>query len=88
MSMQKYRVQFVKAGMTIDIPEDGIILEHALRAGLNVAYGCQGGSCGTCMVKVIGDVFQWGRCIDDEEKADGYALICSSYPRSDLVIDG
>jgi len=85
---EKYRVHFSKSGRSIEIPEDGIILECALREGLNLAYGCQGGSCGTCMVKVHGEVFQWGRCIDEEEKAEGYALICSSYPRSDLVIEG
>ncbi len=83
-----FKCQFLQAGKTIEVPEDGIILEYALRNGLDVAYGCQGGSCGTCMVKVQGEVFQWGRCIDDEEKAQGYALICSSYPQSDLIIDG
>lgn len=84
----KHKVHFKRCDRTIEIPEDGIILEHALRAGLDVAYGCQGGSCGTCMVKVTGQVFQWGRAIDDEEKEQGYALICSSYPMSDLEIDG
>lgn len=85
--MATYRVHFKRCNRTLDIPEDGIILEHALRAGLDVEYGCQGGSCGTCMVKVEGEVFQWGRAIDEEEVAQGYALICSSYPKSDLVID-
>lgn len=86
--MQMYRVEFATSGTTIEIPENGIILEHALRAGLRPTYGCQGGSCGTCMVKVQGDVYQWGRAIDEEEIEAGYALICSSYPRSDLVIEG
>lgn len=84
--MQKFHVHFTRSDRTIEIPEDGIILEAALREGLDVSYGCQGGSCGTCMVKVEGEVYQWGRCIDDEEKAEGYALICSSYPRSNLTV--
>lgn len=83
-----YRVHFKRSGRTLDIPEDGIILEQALRAGLDLSFGCQGGSCGTCMVKVEGEVFQWGRAIGDDEKEQGYALICSSYALSDLVIDG
>ena len=83
-----YKVNFKRSGRVLDIPEDGIILEYALKAGLNVTYGCQGGSCGTCMVAVKGEVFQWGRAIDDEEKEQGYALICSSYPMSDLEVDG
>ncbi|MBM3460924.1 MAG: 2Fe-2S iron-sulfur cluster binding domain-containing protein [Armatimonadetes bacterium] len=86
--MQTYRVTFKKSGRSIDVPENGIVLEWGLRAGLDITYGCQGGSCGTCMVRVEGEVFQWGRAIDEEEMAQGYALICSSYPRSDLVIDG
>jgi ferredoxin len=85
--MKTYAVEFRKSGRTLQIPENGIILEHALRSGLNVVFGCQGGSCGTCMVLVEGETQQWGRCIDAEEKAQGYALICSAYPCSDLVID-
>jgi len=54
---------------------------------MQITYGCQGGSCGTCMVKVDGELFQWGRAIDEEEMAEGYALICSSYPRGDLAVD-
>lgn len=86
-TMQSYRVHFKKSGRTIEVPEDGIILECALRAGMQITYGCQGGSCGTCMVKVDGEIFQWGRAIDEEEMAEGYALICSSYPRGELSID-
>lgn len=85
--MTTYRVHFKRSGRTLDIPEDAIILEYALRAGLSLTYGCQGGSCGTCMVKVEGQVFQWGHAIDEEEIAQGYTLICSSYPQSDLIID-
>lgn len=82
-----FKVHFSRSQRTLEIAEDGIILEQALRNGLNVDYGCQGGSCGSCMVKVKGEVFQWGRAIDDDEKAQGLALICSAYPLGDLEID-
>lgn len=85
--MTKYRVEFRGSGRTMDMAEDGIILEQALKAGIRPAYSCQSGSCGTCMVRVEGEVFQWGRCIDADEMGRGYVLICSAYPRSDLVID-
>lgn len=85
--MKKYRVEFRQSGRTIEVAEDGILLEQALRAGLRPRYSCQGGSCGTCMVQVQGQVFQWGRCISEEEKAQGFVLLCSSYAESDLVID-
>lgn len=82
-----HTIRFTRSGRTIDVPEDAIILEQALRSGLDVEYGCQGGSCGTCMVRVSGEVFQWGRAIDEDEKANGLVLICSAYALSDLEID-
>lgn len=85
--MTNHRVHFTRSGRTLDIPDDAIILEHALRNGLDLPYGCQGGSCGTCMVAVKGEVFGWGRAISDEDRANGYALICSSYALSDLEIE-
>ena len=85
--MKRYRVELTRSGAVLEVPEDGIILEHALRQGARLDYGCQGGSCGACMVRVEGQVEQWGRCIDEAEKAAGYVLICSAYPCSDLRID-
>lgn len=85
--IKTHKVHFKKSGRTIEMPENGIILEQALRNGLDVAFGCQGGSCGTCMCEVQGEVFQWGRAIDEEEKAQGKVLICSAYALSDLEID-
>lgn len=85
--MKTYTVEFRRTGRTLSMPENAIILEHALRQGIDLVYGCQGGSCGTCMVRVEGQTTQWGRCIDEEDVAAGYVLICSAYPNSDLVVD-
>lgn len=85
--LKSNKVHFKRSGRTLDIPENGIILEQALRNGLDVPYGCQGGSCGTCMTRVDGEVFQWGRAISEEEKGDGQVLICSAYALGDLEID-
>ncbi|MHB2021494.1 MAG: 2Fe-2S iron-sulfur cluster-binding protein [Candidatus Xenobia bacterium] len=82
-----FRVEFRRLGQTLEIGEREIILEKALDAGLELDYGCLGGSCATCMVRVHGEVFQWGVAIDDDEKAAGKVLICSAYPRADLVIE-
>jgi len=85
--LRRFQVKFARSGRTIDIPEDGVILQHALRAGIPLSYSCQAGVCGSCMAAVQGEVVQWGRCIDDGQKTAGFVLLCSAYPCSDLIID-
>lgn len=57
------------------------LLQAALRAGLNLNYGCGNGSCGMCKVRVTaGEV---ARCapsdypLSEAEKSQGYVLACA-----------
>lgn len=57
------------------------LLHAALRAGLNMNYGCGDGSCGMCKVRVTsGEVVRTAPtayALSEAEKAQGYVLACA-----------
>lgn len=67
------------------------VLEAALRAGLSIAYGCSNGNCGECKARVVSGEVREVRphdfVIGETERAQGYALLCSVAPVTDLVIE-
>lgn len=71
--------------------EDEPILAAGLRHGFNLRYGCKHGGCGSCKTLIIdGEVDQSAAssfALMDFEREQGYALLCSAYPLSDVVID-
>lgn len=88
---QTYTVQIQHAGKThtIQVPEDQIVLQAADAAGLDLPSSCNAGVCTTCAAQLLeGNVEQSdGMGISPELQKQGYALLCVSYPRSDLKIE-
>jgi NAD(P)H-flavin reductase/ferredoxin len=70
---------------------DETVLAAGLRQGFNLRYGCKHGGCGSCKALIVeGEVDQSEAssfALMDFEREQGYALLCSAYPLSDLVID-
>jgi len=64
------------------------ILEQGEEAGLILPYSCRAGMCGRCKVKLVaGEVEQLATDgLTEEEIAQGYILICSSIPKSDVTV--
>jgi len=87
---QTYTVEIHHQGKshTIQVPEDKIILRAASAAGLDLPSSCNAGVCTTCAAQILeGTVEQSeGMGISPELQQQGYALLCVSYPRSDLKI--
>ncbi len=87
---QTYTVEIHHQGEThtIQVPEDKIILRAASAAGLDLPSSCNAGVCTTCAAQILeGTVEQSeGMGISPELQQQGYALLCVSYPRSDLKI--
>jgi ferredoxin len=82
-----YTCEFVDEGVEVEVPEDEYILEAALDADVDLQYSCLQGVCSSCSAKVEGDIDQGEeRVLTDWEKQQGYALLCVSYPQSDLTI--
>ena len=88
---QTYTVEIHHQGeiLTIQVPEDQIILRAASAAGLGLPSSCNAGVCTTCAAQILeGTVEQSeGMGISPELQQQGYALLCVSYPRSDLKIE-
>lgn len=74
---------------TVPIPADHYILESIERQGIRLPFACRNGACTTCAVRVLsGDLHQpEAMGLSLELQKQGYALLCVSYPRSDLVVE-
>lgn len=87
-----YQVKIEPSGHTFSVEAGESVLEAALRQGIELPYGCRGGSCGSCRGRVIsgsvsypGDVLP--PALEPEQAAAGEALFCQAMPQEDLGID-
>lgn len=74
---------------TIQVPEDRYILQTAETQGLELPFSCRNGACTTCAVRVLsGEIYQpEAMGLSPELRKRGYALLCVSYPRSDIEVE-
>jgi CDP-4-dehydro-6-deoxyglucose reductase len=88
-----YVAHLAKSGQQFPIGEDETILEAAENAGIILSYSCRGGTCRSCITRVLS-----GRAehdpeyadelsIDRDEIVDGYRLLCSALAYSDLELE-
>ncbi|AFY79409.1 MAG: 2Fe-2S iron-sulfur cluster binding domain-containing protein [Hydrococcus sp. C42_A2020_068] len=74
---------------TLKVPEDKYILRSAELQSCELPFSCRNGACTTCAVRVLsGEIYQpEAMGLSPELKQKGYALLCVSYPRSDLEVE-
>lgn len=66
---------------------DKSLLEGALAAGVEVPHLCRTGTCGVCAARVLeGNVDMADFLLDDAQKEQGFVLLCTTQPTSDVVI--
>lgn len=73
------------------LPDDEYILYSAEkeRGEEILPFACRHGACTTCAVRVLkGEVYQKEAMgLSPDLRKKGYALLCVSYPRSDLIVE-
>ena len=74
---------------TVRVPEDRYILHSSENQGGDLPFACRNGACTTCAVRVLsGQVYQpEAMGLSPKLRQAGYALLCVSYPRSDLEVE-
>jgi ferredoxin len=80
-------------GRYFEVAPGETVLEAALQAGIDIPYSCRGGTCRTCMSRVISGsiehdpLYADDLLIDADEVAAGYRLLCSSFAHGDSVVE-
>jgi len=74
---------------TLEVPADRYILQTAENQGAELPFSCRNGDCTTCAVRILeGEVDQpEAMGLSPDLRRRGYALLCVSYPRSDLLVE-
>jgi ferredoxin len=74
---------------TIKVAESQTILDAAQNASIDLPFSCSAGVCTTCAAQILsGEVEQSdGMGVSPELQAEGYALLCVAYPRSDIKLE-
>ena len=88
---QTYNVEINHQGttQTVRVAEDCNILDAARDAGIDLPFSCSAGVCTTCAAQIIeGKVEQSeGMGLSPDLQAEGYALLCVAYPRSNIKLE-
>jgi ferredoxin len=86
-----YTVEIHHQGNThvLTVPEDQTILAASQAAGLDLPTSCSAGICTTCAALITeGTVDQSDAMgVSPELQEQGFALLCVSYPRSDIKLE-
>jgi CDP-4-dehydro-6-deoxyglucose reductase, E3 len=84
-------VRVIPSGHDFFVEGTESILDASVRAGLNLAYGCSSGNCGTCKARVVsGEVCKTRDSdfvLSDRERQLGHILTCSNTAVTDLVLE-
>lgn len=87
----KYKVRIEPAEVEVICDENQTILDACLRNGVWVPHACTHGTCATCKSRLIDGEVDFGLASNfalmDFEREEGYVLLCTAKPKSDLVIE-
>lgn len=87
----KITVNYRQIGQTqtFMVPEDEYILRSIEQQGFEIPFSCRNGACTTCAVRVLsGDLEQrYAMGLSLDLQRQGYALMCVSHAKSDLVVE-
>ncbi|MCS6762835.1 MAG: CDP-6-deoxy-delta-3,4-glucoseen reductase [Candidatus Protistobacter heckmanni] len=86
-----HEVTIAPSGRKFIVEDEETILGAALRAGVNLPYGCKNGACGSCKGKVAAGSVVQGKhapsALSLQDKAAGMALFCCATLTGDVTIE-
>jgi CDP-4-dehydro-6-deoxyglucose reductase len=88
--LKEFEVTISSSGKRFRVREGENVLAAALRQGVMLPYSCKNGTCGSCKGLLergaVHYPFHPPLALEEEEKAEGYALLCQAEPREDLLV--
>ena len=86
-----YTITLTPSADVVACRRDETVLSAILRSGAKVVFGCRGGGCGICKMRLGSGRVDHGRCsaavLSDDEKRDGLFLSCQARPLGDLTVE-
>ncbi len=86
-----HRITLTPVGDAVACGPEESVLAAILGSGASVVFGCRGGGCGTCKMRLISGRVEHGRCsaavLPEEEKTYGWFLSCQAQALSDLTVE-
>lgn len=92
MGVKQYKITIEPTGEEFFCNDNQFILQAMQKAGCGpIHYGCFGGGCGVCKMRVFSGEFDIAKKmskahISDGEKSKGIVLICCVKPRSNITL--
>jgi len=86
-----YTITLSPVGDAVACAPEESVLAAILSSGASVVFGCRGGGCGTCKMRLISGRVEHGRCsaavLPEEEKEYGWFLSCRARALTDLTVE-
>ncbi|MBV9313306.1 MAG: 2Fe-2S iron-sulfur cluster binding domain-containing protein [Pseudonocardia sp.] len=86
-----YEIHFDPIDEVIECGQDETILDAAFRQGYNLVHGCREGQCSGCKAFLLKGEVSLKRyssfALSDVEEEQGYTLLCSAMPDSDVDVE-
>jgi ferredoxin len=87
---ETYTITLLPMGEVFPCSPGETVLSAILRSGARVFFGCTGGGCGVCKMRLISGHLAYGRysadVLSEAERREGFFLSCQAKPVSDLTI--
>lgn len=84
-------VRLENSGRFFETSDGETVLDAAERSGINLPYSCRDGICGTCKARLCSGEVDYGfyasSALSEEEREQGYFLMCCGTAQSDLLVD-
>lgn len=85
------KIHLLPSQRSFDQEPNESLLDAALRAGVPLSYGCNSGSCGKCVARVVSGtvtrIAHGDALLSEQERARGSILMCCYAAASDTTLD-